>query len=153
PLPALLIFLVLVTNPSKLETQVFVGSISGVVKDPSGGIVPGAQVTIRNLDTSWVRELRTDENGYYRASGVPLGSYEVQVSAQAFKTEVRTGINLTVERAAVVDFNLVVGTREEKIVVSGEAPFVDAASPALGELVDERRVRALPLNKRDLSQL
>ena len=146
-------FLALALACAEVRAQEFVASVSGTVKDPTGGVIPKARVIVKNLGTGLQREVLTNEDGYYRVSGLPLGSYEVAVSAQGFKTEVRTGISLTVQRGAVVDFNLELGPKEEKVVVSGEAPFVDTASPALGELVDEQRVRALPLNKRDLAQL
>lgn len=151
--PFLVAVLGLTLACAALQAQVFVASISGTVKDASGGVVPNASVSIKNTNTGLTRELQTDQNGYYHASGLPLGLYEVRASFAGFKTEVRTGIHLTVERGAVVDFELPVGQGREEIVVRGEAPQVNTTSPALGELVDEKRVRQLPLNGRDLTQL
>lgn len=128
------------------------GIISGTVRDPHGAFMEGATVTIKNLDTGLVRQLTSGPQGYYRATGLPLGRYEVRVEHPGFASDVRT-VNLTVADDAVANFTLqVVGVREE-VVVTGEPPPIQMGSAVLGELVDERRVRDLPLNGRDLTQL
>ncbi|MEE8606893.1 MAG: TonB-dependent receptor [Nitrospiraceae bacterium] len=152
-IPTLLLLLAITLTWGQVQAQTIGGSISGTVKDPSGAVVPGADVTIKNVDTGLERQLQTDKRGYYRASGLTLGSYEVRVEAEGFQTGVRTGISLTVERGAVVNITLQVGAREEEVIVTGEAPFVDTTSATMGELVGEEKVRALPLNLRDITQL
>src|SRR5215470_14074096 len=77
------------------------GTISGSCRDASGALIPGASVTIKNVDTGLTRELITDEQGRYSAPNLPVGSYEVQVSLSGFQTEVRKGIDLAVGQEAV----------------------------------------------------
>ncbi|MBI4456672.1 MAG: TonB-dependent receptor [Acidobacteria bacterium] len=133
--------------------QVASGTISGTVKDASGSILPGVTLTIRNVETGVSRTVITDDEGRYRAPELAVGNYDVQAELAGFQTAVRSGIQLTVGREAVVDFTLQVGEISEKVVVKGEAPMVNTTSATMSELVDQRQVHDLPLNGRDLSQL
>jgi outer membrane receptor protein involved in Fe transport len=136
-----------------ISAQVNTGTISGVVQDASGAAVVEAVVTVRHLDTGTVRTMPTDSGGRYIAPDLPLGNYEVQAQHPGFQTEVRSGINLTVGREAVVNLALKVGQISEKILVTGEAPLVEATTSAMSSLVDERTIRDLPLNGRSYDQL
>src|SRR6185436_9848377 len=84
---------------------------------------------------------------------VPAGTYEVSVTAQGFKTEVRTGVSVTVGGELNVPFSLVVGAVTEKVEVTGEAAQVDVSSSALAGFVSATTIRELPLNGRDWLQL
>src|SRR3989304_6033554 len=75
--------------------QVATGTISGTVRDTSGAVVPGAAVRVLNTDTGISRSLVSDNRGYYIASNLGLGKYEVSVSLSGFRTEVRRGIVLS----------------------------------------------------------
>ena len=68
------------------------GTISGSCRDASGALIPGATVTVRNVDTGLTREVITGEQGRYSAPNLPVGPYEVQVSLTGFQTEIRKGI-------------------------------------------------------------
>lgn len=133
--------------------QATTAAISGVVTDTSGAVVPGVAVKASNLDTGVARESVTDAAGRYRMPQLPLGNYSVQAQAQGFQTALRTGILLTVGREAVVDLRLQVGSLNEKVEVTGEAPLVQTKDSAVAYLVDESTVRDLPLNGRDYTQL
>src|SRR4029077_3138377 len=121
--------------------QVTTGTISGVVQDASGAAIPGAMVTIKNVDTGTTRTLTTDAGGRYEAPNLPLGNYEVTGQQSGFQTEVRSGITLTVGREAVVNLGLKVGQVSERVLVTGEAPLVESNTSALSSLVDERTIR------------
>jgi hypothetical protein len=136
-----------------VSAQVSTGTVSGVVQDASGAAIPGAMVTIKNLDTGTTRILTTDAGGRYTAPDLPLGNYEIQAQQSGFQTEVRSGINLTVGREAVVNLGLKVGQISEKVVVTGEAPLVESTTATLSSLVDERTIRDLPLNGRSYDRL
>src|SRR4029077_11087198 len=84
---------------------------------------------------------------------VPAGSYEVSASVAGFKTEVRSGIVVTVGADVGVNFSMTVGAVSEKVEVTGEAPQVDTSSSALGGFVNSATIRELPLNGRDWLQL
>src|SRR5712692_3654904 len=104
--------------------QVTTGAISGTVHDATGAVIPGASITIRNLDTGITRNLLSDEAGRYRAPELPLGNYEVRAELSGFQTAVRRGIELTIGREAIVDMSLQVGSVAEADEVTGEAPLV-----------------------------
>jgi len=135
------------------SSQVTTGTISGNVKDPSGALLPGVKVVILNENTGISREMTTDAAGRYSASLLGLGDYRVAASLQGFQTEIRSGIVLTVGREAVVDLQLSVGSVNETVEVTAEAPLVQTAESAVGYLVADRAIRDLPLNGRDLTQL
>lgn len=133
--------------------QVNTGTISGTVRDSSGGVLPGVNVVVLNQDTGTSRMLKTDENGHYSALSLSLGSYRVTGTRDGFATEVRTGIVLTVGQEEVVDLSLSLGATTQTVEVSGGAPLVETTTAALGSLVDDRTIRALPLNGRSWDQL
>ena len=97
--------------------------------------------------------LPTDSEGRYTATDLPLGAYELTAELTGFQTEVRNGIELTVGREAVVNFNLKVGAVREKLVVTGEAPLVDTVNSSMGSTVERQLIADLPLNGRNYTQL
>src|SRR3989475_9801827 len=133
--------------------QVTTGTISGVVQDATGAVIPGVTVTAKNLGTGIARTITTDEGGRYAAPNLTLGDYEVQAQLPGFQTEVRSGITLTVGRVAVVNFALRLGQLSDKVSITAEAPLVESTTSAMSSLVDERTIRELPLNGRSYDQL
>ena len=129
------------------------GTISGTASDSSGAVVPGATVTVRNLETGIDRTITTDAAGRYSAQQLVSGGYELEVTAAGFQTTVRRGITLTVGQEAIVNFSLQVGTTTERIEVVGEAPLVETTTSTVSGLVDEKTVRELPLNGRSFTDL
>jgi hypothetical protein len=144
---------VLFIGGSAADAQVITATISGTVSEASQAVVPGATVEVKNIDTGLVRTGVTDGQGRYRVPNLPVGPYAVQVSLTGFRTELRSGITLTVGREAVVDFVLQVGAVAEQIVVTGEAPLINTTTSEVSGLVDQKTINDLPLNGRDLMQL
>ncbi|MBI4456657.1 MAG: TonB-dependent receptor [Acidobacteria bacterium] len=136
-----------------LWAQVTTATILGTVKDESGAVLPGVSVLLKQVDTGGTRTVVTDDEGRYRASNLDLGNYEIQAELTGFQTAVRSGIKLSVGQEAVVDFAMKVGEMTEKIVVSGEAPLVETTNASMIALVDDKKIRDLPLNRRDFAQL
>src|SRR5713101_5583152 len=147
------ILAIAILSPSQGYAQVSTGIISGVVQDASGSVVPGAAVTIRNVDTGVARTLTSDAGGRYTAPDLTLGNYEVQAQHSGFQTEIRSGITLTVGREAVVNMALRVGQLSEKVTITEAAPLVESTTSAMSSLVDQRTIRDLPLNGRSYDQL
>jgi hypothetical protein len=147
------LFLVLVASASLTLSQLPTATILGVVKDSSGAVVPEANVTARNLETGQTRVALTAADGSYRMSALPVGNYELRVEHAGFQSSVRSGLNLTVGSEAVVHFTMEVGSVEETVEVTAEAPLVNTTSGSLGGLVDEQRMADLPLNGRNFTQL
>ena len=140
-------------NPARHPAQTVSGTILGQVQDQQGAVIAKADVSARNLETGAVRTTTSEDNGTYRISSVPAGSYEVTASVAGFKTEVRSGIIVTVGGDVSVNFSLTVGAITEKVEVTGEAAQVDTSSSALGGFVNSATIRELPLNGRDWLQL
>ncbi|MBI4455908.1 MAG: TonB-dependent receptor [Acidobacteria bacterium] len=133
--------------------QVTTATILGTVKDDSGAVLPGVSVAVKHVDTGAVRTVVTDDEGRYHAPNLALGNYEVEAELAGFQTAVRSGIKLSLGQEGIVDFTMKVGQISEKVVVSGEAPLVQTTSSTLTALVDDKKIRDLPLNGRDFSQL
>ncbi|MBI4445491.1 MAG: TonB-dependent receptor [Acidobacteria bacterium] len=127
--------------------------ISGVVKDSTGGVLPGVTVTAKNLDTGITRSVITDDGGRYRIPELSLGNYEVQGELTGFQTTVRRGLKLAIGLEAVIDMVLNVGEMTERVEVTGEAPQIETTTSTIAGLVDEKKVRDLPLNARSLIEL
>jgi hypothetical protein len=140
-------------NPATLHAQTVSGTILGIVQDQQGAVIGKATVTARNVETGAIRTATSDDNGTYRISSVPAGSYEVSSTAPGFKTEVRTGIPVTVGGDQAVNFSMTVGAVTEKVEVTAEAAQVDTSSSTLGGFVNSATIRELPLNGRDWLQL
>ena len=136
-----------------LHAQAVNGTILGIVQDQQGGAIGKAEVTARSLDTGVIRKTASEDNGEYRITSVPAGSYEISITAPGFKTDVRSGIAVTVGADVSVNFNLTVGAVNEKVEVSAEAPQVDTSGSAMGGFVNSATIRELPLNGRDWLQL
>jgi hypothetical protein len=143
----------LLMSPSAGHGQTSTGTISGTVRDSSGAVLPGANVTIVDVDTGISRSTKTDTNGYYSATSLSLGHYRVTGALQGFNIEVRDGIELTVGREVIVDLSLAPGTVAQTVTVTGAPPLVDSTNASLGSLVDDQTIRELPLNGRSYDQL
>src|SRR5260370_32390527 len=114
-------------------------TVLGIVKDEKGASIGKAKVTAKNVDTGLSRDAIADGEGRYRISELSPGIYEVTAEQQGFAPEVRSGIDLTVGRDAVVDFTLKVGGIQESATVKGDAPLVDTTSSAVGFLVNQKQ--------------
>jgi hypothetical protein len=115
--------------------------------------VPGATVNVVNEDTRVTRETKTNELGYYAVPFLQPGRYRITVRKEGFRPLSRSGISLEVDQAAQVDFVMEVGTVSETVEVTGAVSAVDTQTATLKAVVDERRIRELPLNGRDATQL
>ncbi|HEX8188502.1 MAG TPA: carboxypeptidase regulatory-like domain-containing protein, partial [Pyrinomonadaceae bacterium] len=129
------------------------GAIRGTVTDARGGFVSGAEITAENLDTGLRRKVLSDGGGSYRAIGLPPGRYGVRVESKGFESEVLTGLTLTVAQEAVLNFSLEVGSVREEVSVREEGVAVETTNSTVSGLVDDKKIRDLPLNGRDLAQL
>ena len=147
------VLLVLSISVAPAWAQGNTGTILGTVMDSTGGVLPGAEVTVTHIDMGRSRTIISDDEGRYRASNLNLGNYEIQASLPGFQTSIRTGIEITIDRRAVVDLTLSVGEISERVIVTGEAPLIQTTSGSLGSIVDRNTVQELPINGRDLTAL
>jgi hypothetical protein len=133
--------------------QVTSGTILGTVLDNTGAAMPNVSVIITEVGKGTSQSYMTDELGNYNAPFLVPGVYTVVVERTGFKKEVRSGIELQVDQKARVDFTLQIGAVTETIEVTAAAPLVKSESAELGEVIQERAVRELPLNGRNFAQL
>lgn len=140
---SLLISLSLAVRASA-QSGVSTGSILGSVVDASGGVVPGAEVVVKN-DTGYQRTVVSGDDGSYRALLLPPGNYELAVSRQGFKTFVRRELTLGVDQNLRVDVTLEVGSTTESVTVTGTATQVDTYSSQPSTVVTEKQLKDLPL--------
>ena len=143
----------MLAGAAALLGQTPTGSISGVITDSSGAVVPGAKVTVTDVGKGISRSVATDGAGRYQAPGLIPGNYEIQAQMEGFQTEIHKGIQLTVGMDAVINLSLQVGQVAQTTVVSGEAPLVETVTGTVSGLVDDREIRDLPLNGRSFDQL
>ncbi|HEU0176484.1 MAG TPA: TonB-dependent receptor [Blastocatellia bacterium] len=129
------------------------GTISGTMLDPQGNVLSGATVKVKNLGTGAMREVTTNSSGYYRVTGLAPGRYEVEAAAQGFAPEKRGELALAVAEEVVVNFSLKVGVTKQDVTVEVQPVNVETTGSTLNGLVDERKIRDLPLDGRDMTQL
>src|SRR5713101_6598356 len=99
----------LVTTASLTVAQITSATISGTIKDETGGVLPGVDVVVKNLDTGLTRSVVTDSNGYFTVPGLAPGKYEARTTLQGFTAAVQTGIVLEVAQQAGLNLTLKVG--------------------------------------------
>jgi hypothetical protein len=129
------------------------GTVLGVVKDASGGVVPNAKVTITNTGTSEVRTATTGADGAYRVPALRPGTYTVKVEVQGFQTQTVTGLTLNVAQELVTNVTVQVGSSTQEVTVTSEAPVINTTTSSLGSLVNDQRIADLPLNGRNYADL
>ncbi len=123
-------------------------SISGVVTDPSGGVMPNVQVTVRNVDTNAALLLSTNEAGRYEAVNLQPGEYEVNATKSGFATMVRKGITASVGQRAVVDLAMSVSATVETVTVNENTAAVETDKTEVSTVVNLKDMMNLPLNGR-----
>ena len=134
--------------------QAVAGSqVSGIVRDSSGGALPGAEVTIVKTDTGAMRTVFTAEDGSYVLPNLPVGPYQLKVVLQGFNAYVQEGIVLQVSTNPQINVTLEVGAVSEQITVTANATMVETHSTGIGQVVDNQRVVELPLNGRQATEL
>ncbi len=144
---------VMILGTSPLEAQLTTATLSGTVTDTSGGIIPGASISVLHVETGSVRSAVSDDEGRYRVPLLQPGSYEVSAELVGFRTAVRSGITLQVGGRTVIDLTLSVGAISERVVVEGEAALVNTTDTSMAGLVDDKKIRDLPLNGRSFEDL
>jgi hypothetical protein len=124
------------------------------VTDPSGAVVPGVRVTLRNLDTGLVRTTTTESTGSYGFLEVPIGqNYSIEVSERGFQAATQSGITLLVNQVFRADVHLQVGALTQRVEVSAAPVQVETTSTQIGDVIGTQKMTALPLNGRSYLDL
>ena len=147
------IFVLAVFCATASFAQVNNATLLGTVKDASGGAVPTATVTVKNLATGQERTVNTDAAGNYTLPNLQVGHYRVLVAAPGFKTTTIRDIELQVAQMATANAVLEVGQTDQSITVSAELPMMNTVSSTVSQVVDTKAVESMPLNGRSFWQL
>lgn len=121
------------------------GIISGTVTDEQKAVIPGANVTVKSIDTNVSRNAVTDDGGRFRFPGLPVGPYQITVEMSGFSRYVRSPINLLLNQDAVVDVALKVASVTETVTITEDAPLLNTTNAEVGVRFDTRRISELPL--------
>ncbi len=147
------IVLILLSNAALVRADV-TGSIQGVVRDRSQGAIAGAQLTIVNVETNLKYTATTGADGSYRILALPVGMYKLTVNATGFRPFVETDIILKVNDQQEIDVTMEVGSAQQEVInVEANAVQVQTESTQLGDVIDSKKMLALPLNGRSYVDL
>jgi hypothetical protein len=133
------------------------GSLSGVLKDQSGAVIPGAKLTLVNVALKTEFESTTDSRGFYSFPALPVGRYDLTIAAAGFQSQKKTNIAIDADSAVTLNTTLDVGQQSEAVTVSASEANVqtqvDTVATHLGEMVDDAQMQAIPLNGRSYTDL
>jgi hypothetical protein len=130
------------------RAQEFRGTISGAVTDPSGAVIPGTQIVVKETQTGTVNKTQSDAAGQYVVPFLLPGNYTVTATAKGFETLTRTGITLESQAHPIVDLALKVGNTGETVEVTAQAPLLDQTNASVGQVISTESVADLPVNGR-----
>jgi hypothetical protein len=139
-------------SASLLFAQITAATISGTVKDDTGGVLPGADIVAKNIETGISRSTISNGDGEFTIPGLPPGRYEVRFELSGFNTSVQN-VELAVGQQAGMNVTLRVGATQENVTVVASSVLVDTRSSALSALVPEQTIEQLPLNGRNYINL
>ena len=147
-------FLMLLCFAALAHAQaVAVAQVSGIVSDPAGMVIVGAQVSIVDTEKGQVRSTGTDGTGSYTIPNLPVGPYRLEVKAQGFKDYVQTGLVLQANNNIQVNAAMQVGSVSERVEVSAAVNQVETKENSISAVIDSQRINELPLNGRQATQL
>jgi hypothetical protein len=141
---------------SGLNTPVWgqaTAQISGTVRDQTGAVLPGVEVTATQTETGVARNALTNETGTYVLSNLAIGPYRLEASLPGFRSFVQTGIVLQVNANVVIQPTLEVGQVTEQVEVEANAALVETRSSTVGQVIENQRILDLPLNGRNVTDL
>jgi len=129
-------------------------TVIGMVTEPGAAVMPQAKVVLRNTTSGLVRETVTNGNGVYQFLAVPVEEgYSIEVEAPQFRKSTQSGIALKVNQQFRADFQLEIGSVAEAVSVTANSVQVESASTQLGDVIEDAKIQALPLNGRSYLDL
>ena len=134
---------------STLWAQSPTGAVTGAARDTTGGVVPGTQVSLINVNTNEKRVQETSAEGGYTFPLVPPGIYRLEAERTGFKKFVRTDVIVQVQQQVPIDITLEVGETTQTVEVTTPTPLLQPTTSSLGQVVDNRQIVDLPLAGRN----
>ncbi len=149
----LVVCLCLLWQVTLLKAQFESGTVLGTVRDPSGGTVPNASVTLQNVKTGVSLQTQTDANGNYQFVNQRLGTYSARVETTGFQTATAENFDLTVNARQRVDLTLQIGATTQNVTVSDAASLLETDNSSRGQVINPKQIVDLPLNGRAYADL
>ena len=145
------VFCVLLTLPASAlgQARLTGADLAGTVTDRSGGVLPGATVTVVNAATNVSRTVPTDTGGRYSVPALPPGTYTIRVELPGFSPRTRAGVELALGRSVVMDFTLEISAAAEEVTVTANIPLVDVGRTEVSTVVNQQFIDNLPINGRN----
>jgi hypothetical protein len=147
------VFLFVVGTPQVASAQLYTGSVSGVVIDPTGAVIRGARLTLTDTEKGYSFNTATDATGRYLFSAVPPGTYRLTAGAAGFKTERKDSIVMDVNQNISSDFSLAVGSPDSIVEVTASPVHLQTEDAVTGQVVDRKFINNLPLLDRNFTNL
>lgn len=133
--------------------QVSTASITGIVQDTTGAVVPGATIVATQTETNYISRTVAGKTGEFSLSNLPIGPYKLLVSSKGFARLEQKGIVLTVGQVANMQLALQIGAESQEVVVTADVAAVEATESTIQNVVEEKEVTDLPLNGRNPAAL
>jgi hypothetical protein len=149
---ALFVLLLILCTAASLSAQT-AGQVSGHVADPSGAVVPGANITLTNVATRTVRTTITTAAGDYTFVDVPPGVYSIRAEHSGFKVAANTAVTVEVGQSLRQDFHMEIGAVTQSVTVKASAAMLQVENASLGTVIENQAVNQLPLNGRNYLSL
>src|SRR5262245_7298309 len=128
--------------------------LAGAVTDATGGVLPGVTVTLKNVDTGFVRSTVTDDQGRYSFTALnPTGKWTLSVELAGFAPQNREGLEFQANTKPEINFRLNVGSLQEAVTVEAASPLIRTRESELSAILDTRQVENLPTNGRNFLSL
>lgn len=153
PKPHQLLWLSIFLLTVSFGTWAQTAQLTGRVVDASQAVIPGAAVTITNLDTGIERATTTNNDGYFTVPSLPRGNYKVTVAKTGFKSLARPSLNLDEGQVLRLDLTLELGEVKEAVEVTGAAPLLESATPTMSTVIGNQKITQLPLLNRNIITL
>jgi hypothetical protein len=150
---AVILLVVVALFSVQLVGQATTGSVYGTVTDPSGAIVGGASVTLKNVSTSATKSAQSSQDGDYTFTVVEPGNYDASITMTGFQSQTQRGIKVDANQNVHVNFSLALGSAQESVTVDAATTLVDTRESQVGSTVDQKRIQDLPLNGRNAYDL
>jgi Carboxypeptidase regulatory-like domain len=148
-----ILILAVVLGPIRGAGQEVTATINGTITDPAGSVIANADVTATDVDRGTVWTTKTNQQGFYNLTRLPVGRYIVRVSASGFRAAEETTPDLQLNQIAAVNVQLVVGKNNETVQVTSEAPLLQTESSEVSTVIDAQANVDLPLASRNYLQL
>ena len=149
----LLMALCMLAMVNTASAQIDTGSITGRVRDASGAVIQGAEITVTNIATKVVATSITNNSGIYQMLGLIPGTYSVKASAAGFSQQVRNDVAVHVQSKLEINFALAVGQIQQEVLVTATEPLLQTQSANIGGIIESQQIRDLPLNGRRYADL